>query len=214
MKGPGTGDVDTPGRLFHSITFRNVDYCVCSLIHSIFLPASRECFPWSEAILGVQRGAETSVRVDRQLACLTGQPVYLKDPKSNAGTRTLPLAPQVAEALADHVRNHPPLTIELPWGKPTGVLVTVALLFHRDGKPINRTLWSLTWRQVQRDAGVADVDFHSLRHYAVSYMIRYGATPRRSSTSPGTRRARPPSTSTASSGKTARTGSGEPSRWR
>jgi integrase len=140
------------------------------------LALDRITFPTATPILGVQRDPNSVLRIDRQLACVTGQPMYLKPPKTNAGIRTLPLAAPVAEALTAHVRQHPPLTITLPWGRPDGAPVTVALLFHHEGHPLDRFAWSKIWRSVQRDARVSDVDYHGLRHYAVSSMIRYGAT--------------------------------------
>jgi integrase len=133
-------------------------------------------FPRGTAILGVQRDRKPTLRVERQLACVTGQPTYLKPPKSRAGIRTLPLAGPVGDALAELVREHPPATVTLPWGRPDGPLVEVALLFTVDGQPMDRWAWSRTWRAVQAAAGVSGVDFHHLRHYAVSSLIRHGAS--------------------------------------
>ena len=133
-------------------------------------------FPRGTAVLGVARGADPVLRIERQLAAVSGVPVYLKAPKSRAGIRILPLAGPVADALIEHVREHPPAMLSLPWGRPDGPPVEVALLFHDDGRPLDRWAWSATWRAVQAKAGVSGVDFHDLRHYAVSSMIRYGAS--------------------------------------
>lgn len=135
-------------------------------------------FPMGTPILGVERGPRPHLSVERTLACLSGLPTFLKAPKSKAGVRTITAAGRLATILTDHVQAHPPVTVHLPWQYPTGKLITVKLLFTVDGKPIDRWTFADLWNAAVRDAGLRDIHFHALRHYAVSSLIRHGATPK------------------------------------
>jgi integrase len=102
---------------------------------------------------------------------------FLKAPKSKAGVRDLPMPLRVADALSTHLRDFPPVEVTMPWGRPDGAPVTVRLLFtDEDGQPVTRKAWSTIWRDIATRAGCPEVDFHHLRHFAVSGLIRHGAT--------------------------------------
>lgn len=117
-----------------------------------------------------------TLTIDRQLAVVNGYGPYLKPPKSQAGNRVLPLATRVDAVLAQHVRDFPPVEVTLSWGRPDGIKIAVELLFtDENGEPITRKAWSIIWRDVCARAGVI-ARYHDLRHFAVSSMIRHGAT--------------------------------------
>jgi integrase len=110
---------------------------------------------------------------------------YLAPPKSGS-TGDVDLDDQVAVTLADHIRNYPPTTVELPditAGTPDPGKQPkrrpVALLFTDDlGRPIHDQRWSIMWREWRHAAGWPDEGtFHSLRHYYATALITAGADP-------------------------------------
>lgn len=121
--------------------------------------------PLGTPVFGVERGAVPAIKVDRQLACLKGKAPEIKmRPKTDAGLRTIRMAPRLADMLTAHLTEFP---VKHPWG----LVVT-----DEDDQPINRREWSRIWERIRRTAKVPGV-FHHLRHYAVSNMIRQGRTP-------------------------------------
>lgn len=141
------------------------------------LCVDRLVMPTGTPVLGVARGAEPVLTIDRQLACLARSAPYLKQPKTAAGIRTLPMASAVGTALTELLTAYPPSPQALAWQAPTGDPVTVSLLFTgEDGQPITRHAWSLIWDVIRTAAGLPELDFHELRHYAVSSLIRHGGT--------------------------------------
>jgi integrase len=121
--------------------------------------------------------ASSVVSVTRQRAEIARAGVFLKAPKSKAGVRDLPAPGRVVDALTAHMRDFPPVEVTLPWGRPDGAPTTVRLLFTTEaGQPVTRKAWSTIWRAVTARAGCPGIDFHALRHFAVSGLIRHGAT--------------------------------------
>jgi integrase len=102
-----------------------------------------------------------TVRVDRQLVTMAhGAPVF-SPPKTRASRRTVPLAGQVVEEVAEHVRQF----------QPGG-----GLLFTNDrGAPIRRHRINETWRATA-DRAEVEAKFHDLRHYFASLLIAQGAS--------------------------------------
>lgn len=135
-------------------------------------------FPTGTAILGVQRAAMSEVALERQLVTVARYPLYWKTPKSRAGSRTIPLPRLVTDALVDHVRAFPPSTTRmLPWQRPDGESIPAALLFTTArGCALTRSIWSDAWTAITKRAGLPGVRYHDLRHYAVSSLIRHGAS--------------------------------------
>src|SRR5690349_4641061 len=134
------------------------------------------------------------VRVRQQLTSDTGggRP-YLAPPKTAAGVRDVPLAPETVALLAAHMERFPPLEVELEDRTgPRPVKRTARLVFYaveekRSGTqrtPIRRSTFNTTWtRAVERarEAGVelpARVTPHSLRHTYVSFLIAAGRHPK------------------------------------
>jgi integrase len=110
---------------------------------------------------------------------------YLAPPKSGS-VGDVDLDDQVAIVIAAHIRNHPPVIVELPditAGTPDpGKQPTrrpVALLFtDHAGRPIHDQHWSKLWKQWRHAAGWPDEGtFHSLRHYYATALITAGADP-------------------------------------
>jgi integrase len=110
---------------------------------------------------------------------------YLAPPKAGS-VGDVDLDDQVAIVLAEHIRNYPPVLVELPDitagtpdpGKPAKRR-KVALLFTDDqGRPIHDQRWSDMWQQWRKAAGWPDEGtFHSLRHYFATLLIASGADP-------------------------------------
>jgi integrase len=110
---------------------------------------------------------------------------YLAPPKSGS-TGDVDLDDQVGIVLAEHVRNHPPVAVELPditAGTPDPGKQPkrrpVALMFTDDqGRPIHDQRWSIMWKQWRYAAGWPEEGtFHSLRHYYATALITAGADP-------------------------------------
>jgi integrase len=97
-------------------------------------------------------------------------------PVKNRKTRDVPVADPVIPVLAEHVRQHPPVKVTLPWGAPGGKPVTRELMFTTsDGRALNRNAFNRVWRA----AGVAPERVrqngcHVLRHTAASAWLSAG----------------------------------------
>jgi integrase len=110
---------------------------------------------------------------------------YLAPPKAGS-VGDVDLDDHVGVILAEHVRNHPPTTVELPDitggtpdpGKPVNRR-QVALLFTDDqARPIHDQRWSDMWQSWRGAAGWPEEGtFHSLRHYFATSLIAAGADP-------------------------------------
>ena len=104
---------------------------------------------------------ERKIIVDRQLVGVRqGGPVF-GPPKTRASVREIPLPTSVAEALAKHIEQYPP--------GPHGLLFTTS-----HGRAWRWTTLGEVWRAKMRAAKLEGFDFHELRHYYASLLIRYG----------------------------------------
>jgi integrase len=103
-----------------------------------------------------------TVRVDRQWTQAGGW----GPPKTRASARTVPVAGEVLEVLARHVRDH-----------GTGAEGVVVHWRHagRDG-PMHHTAWARVMRGAVADAGLSAVRFHDLRHHYASKLIAAGCS--------------------------------------
>jgi integrase len=104
---------------------------------------------------------------------------YLTVPKSGS-SGTLDLDPDVATALAEHIREFPPVGVEivdLTSGRPERR--TVPLMFTNErGGPISDKRWSEMWARWRAAAGWPDdAGFHALRHFSATTLITAGVEP-------------------------------------
>ena len=107
------------------------------------------------------RFLERKIIVDRQLVDVRkGSPVF-GPPKTTSSIREIPLPTTVAEALAKHIETYPP--------GPDGLLFTTT-----HGNPWRWTTLGEEWRARMAAAKLDGFDFHELRHYYASLLIRYG----------------------------------------
>lgn len=105
------------------------------------------------------RVAEIAVEVKGELTF--GQP------KTNAGTRTVPLPRFIAEALADHLDRY---------ASPDGDTFVFA---GSEGGALRARAWrQRVWLPAIKQASVAPLRPHDLRHTAVSLWIAAGASPK------------------------------------
>ena len=104
-----------------------------------------------------------TIRVDRQLVTIAGQPPALAPTKTPSSVRTVPVPQGVLEAVAEHL-------VRFPAGRD-GLVFT-------DGKgdPLRRNALGHIWRRAALKAGVVDRTPHDLRHYAASVLIDQGAS--------------------------------------
>ncbi len=106
-----------------------------------------------------------TVRVDQQVARLSGGGVGLAPLKTQASYRSIPLPQTVADAIAAHMARWPP-------EGNTNVIFTNA-----HGLLIQEHPFSAAWNTAKRIAGTPDwATPHDLRHYYASVLIRSGAS--------------------------------------
>lgn len=79
------------------------------------------------------------VKVQRQLVYLSGEGMYLDDPKTPDSRRTVPLPAFARDAFSAWLAEHEPAEITLPWGDLDGEPRTFRAVFHTNGKPWLRT---------------------------------------------------------------------------
>lgn len=94
--------------------------------------------------------------------------------------RDVPLPEHVSLALAAHLEQFTPAEVTLPWNEPAnprkhGKPVTAALLFTKDGGPLNHsTFYTGAWRPARNAAGIAEGSLHQLRHLYASALLAGG----------------------------------------
>ena len=102
-----------------------------------------------------------TIRVDRQLARHgSGDAVLFAPPKTDASTRTIPVAPLVLRAIAAHVDNY--------GSHDSGLIFTSEIGTALRPSTLQRA-WSIAAKKVGTDATP-----HDLRHYFASVQIRGG----------------------------------------
>jgi len=98
----------------------------------------------------------------------------------NDKERKVPLPGRVAESLAVHMRQYPPVKVTLPWEDPdSDRMVTVELVFTNDrrGAITRCTFDAKHWQRALRRAGVAQArenGIHALRHFYASALLDAG----------------------------------------
>jgi integrase len=103
-----------------------------------------------------------TIRVDRQLVAVAGEPLQFGPPKTAASVRTIPMPQVVADALAAHLTTYEP--------GPDGLIFTTEA-----GNAVRRTRFSDKWRTAVKGAGLPKgTRFHDLRHFYASLLIRHG----------------------------------------
>ena len=154
------------------------------------LPARLAALPYLGSACGLRQGElfaaavgdldflRKVIHVEVQLKYLAGSLFFA--PVKNGKARDVPVADPVIAVLAEHVRQHPPARVTLPWGAPDGKPVTRELLFTTEGgQAINRNAFNRVWRNAWRAAG-ADPErgrqngCHALRHTAASAWLSAG----------------------------------------
>jgi integrase len=99
---------------------------------------------------------------------IAGQPLTIKQPKTEDGERRLSVPDIVVEALRDHRRRQLEQRLALGLGRPDAD----ALVFPgQDGGPRRRTALSIRWGKVAAALGIPEITYHGLRHSHVSQLI-------------------------------------------
>lgn len=104
-----------------------------------------------------------TVRVERAVTMRDGQ-VFVGDPKSDAGKRTVSIPPHLLPVLEAHLAEH----VEE---------AATALLFPaRSGRHMLGTSLHTVWSTARKAAGREDLHFHDLRHTGATLAAATGAT--------------------------------------
>lgn len=128
------------------------------------------------------------LHVRQQVKRVGGSLVFA--PPKRGKLRDAPLDPEVAAALAEHIRRFPPVDVTLPWRVPDGKPVTRKLVFTtpRKGSAIWRSYFDdYVWKAALASAGVIpqrvrgeryaaapEDGMHALRHFYASVLLDAG----------------------------------------
>jgi integrase len=109
-----------------------------------------------------------TVRVERSLEELKDGSLRFKDPKTEAGRRTISLPASTVQVLREHRRKQLEQRLQLGLGKPPAD----ALVFPGlDGEPMSPDRLSWRWRNTCKSLSLPRVNFHALRHTHASALI-------------------------------------------
>ncbi|MCA1188564.1 site-specific integrase [Saccharopolyspora sp. 6T] len=123
------------------------------------------------------------VHIRRQVKKVQGALVFA--PPKRGKLRDVPLAPDVAARLRQHLTAYPAAEVTLPWNKPGGATTTVALIVHRntgdEAQAWGSTAWNHhVWNPAFRAACITKrpkVDgAHALRHTYASLLLADGVS--------------------------------------
>lgn len=103
------------------------------------------------------------VRVQRAVTYRSGQ-VFVGDPKSDAGKRTVSVPPHLAPVLREHLARH------------VGPDRDALLFPARKGGHMAHTSLQTVWTRARAAAGREDLHFHDLRHTGATLAAATGAT--------------------------------------
>jgi len=106
-----------------------------------------------------------TVTIAETVVDVGGHP-YFGPPKTRAGRRTVPLPRVAADPLAEHLRTYDRQPDDLVFTAP-------------EGGPVQLNVWRQRfWAPAVRDAGLAHLRPHDLRHTAVALWMAAGANPK------------------------------------
>jgi integrase len=117
------------------------------------------------------------LHVRRQVKIVRGKLIF-SAPKGGRG-RDVPLPASVAQRLAAHAEEYPPVEVSLPWGTSTGEPQRVRLyLTTPNGLPLQRPAFNAgVWKPAIRVTGIEDHrrnGMHVLRHTYASVLLDAG----------------------------------------
>jgi integrase len=157
-------------------------------------PPRYRAMPAVAAAAGLRQGEVFGLAVDdidflRRTIHVVRQVKYVRNqltfgpPKYGTG-RDVPLPDALAVVLSEHLREFPPVTVELPWGDPGAARVRrvkVPLLFtSRESRALNKNyINAFVWKPALTEAGIPPVrnnGMHALRHFCASNWLEHGVS--------------------------------------
>jgi integrase len=107
----------------------------------------------------------------RHTITYTPRQIHEGGPKTNAGSRTIPLPTFVAEALRRHKKKQDARRVRWAssWQDEWDVVVD-----RGDGAPWVPPSFSKAWSAFAKRTGLGDIGFHELRHGAATLMLAAG----------------------------------------
>ncbi|PWU44966.1 hypothetical protein DLJ46_23255 [Micromonospora globispora] len=117
------------------------------------------------------------VHVRRQLKIVKYRLIFA--PPKGRKVRDVPLPGSVAAAMAEHIRQFPPVDVTLPLGVPDGEPETVRLFISTSMHTAVNRKWFApdVWHKALRTAGVEvsrENGLHALRHFYASALLSAG----------------------------------------
>lgn len=108
--------------------------------------------------------AAGTVRVERGLQEVAGEPLRFGPPKTPSSLRTVHLPPRVMQRLSDHMDSYTESSSN-------------ALVFaHPDGSPVTKAQRTRMFAQARKAIGREDLRFHDLRHTGATLAAQAGAS--------------------------------------
>ncbi|MET9628646.1 site-specific integrase [Lentzea sp. NPDC006480] len=123
---------------------------------------------------------EMMINVCRQIRVI-GRQLVFSLPKRGKERQT-PIAAGVLEQIDDHLEVFPAVPVTLPWGDPSGPLVTVNLLITKEsGDPYSGDLFNkVMWMPAFKRAGLTYTNWqdgmHAMRHLFASILLALGVS--------------------------------------
>lgn len=118
-----------------------------------------EAWPCGKQRAGACPESKTPTKAGQEAKQIHGG-LWLTRPKSRAGWRQVPLAPELVTILRAYLAAHPP--------SPDG------FVFHVDGKPIDPRKDAEAWHASLEAAGLPAVPLHSARHTTATLLFSLG----------------------------------------
>jgi integrase len=139
---------------------------LCPIVHLALATGMRRgellALAWASVDLN-----RATVRVERSLE-QTKAGLRFKQPKTEAGTRTIIIPASAVQVLREHRVRQLELRIKLGLGKePADALVFAEL----DGSPMDPNKLSKGWKRACKSLNLPAIDFHGLRHTHASALI-------------------------------------------
>ena len=137
------------------------------------------------AMTGMRRGEALGLRwsdVDMEAGCISinralvpvNGVVYISEPKTKRGRRTIALDPETLAALKAHAAGQ--LNEQSEWGE--GWVDTSHVFTREDGQPLSPSFVSKNFHALARSAALPKIRLHDLRHSYATLALASGVNPR------------------------------------
>ncbi|MBB5892794.1 tyrosine-type recombinase/integrase [Kutzneria kofuensis] len=120
------------------------------------------------------------INVVRQIRVIDRTLVFA--PPKRKKERQVPLSSAVRKSIRDHLKAYPAVPVTLPWGKPSGELVTVNLLLVPEsgelytGDEFGKVIWQPAFKRAGLTYMKRQDGMHAMRHLFASALLSQGVS--------------------------------------